>query len=715
MPYTFEFFDAPDKARDRYESVESWMPKFYFRPKVKTSGEDSAEYWCIAYRNEPVTPFAIDRITDVVDPTTMLLMESGLSSEIEAPVAILECGGQRLEQIEPIPGFRERLSIPLSCSHYCRRIRTTSFLNTSGNRLCIDFDMSVLERIQEGKEPDNLIAKRTFEFQGVKTETFAYICWAGLVDCVSTIVVDNKLLAVAFTGQLQLRSPDGETYLRDGRRNVCEKLAIDAAELEGCLETDRTSGLVTTVDETLNVHLSNIARVGCAIARLVTNEYVSKRQEREQYFLSEIDDIFHRKGSHYDLESIGAVLERIRCFMGFEEVYFLLNNVAHPSYHEIVGKASGLLNDAEEDFFLSIGAQELQPPSQVVVFELNKTGRYGNVLTDIVEQVPGLNVERLWIGSCPLPGADNALWLFVPPSTTGSARSPGIISDLDKRTLRRFCASVRDTIGTMFASSMVMRKIGHELGASIQSVISRERAIIDRIKDADVTRKAKRNLLEMHKYHCLVDNLRNLYIRRGHEEYEFRKHGLTRPVMDVYEACLYDDEVLRRGIILREPVLKGNRTILMHLPSMTMAIFNLIQNAIKYSFDNHYIEILGSEVNFECKPGRKTYCLSVTNFGVGITPGEISSGIIFKELYRGVLSRDRNRSGTGLGLAIAKRVVEDHNGSITCSSISAVEIGHLRKHGRSLPEEARGILLDGEDDLKFGYLTTFKVNLPVGA
>ena len=143
---------------------------------------------------------------------------------------------------------------------------------------------------------------------------------------------------------------------------------------------------------------------------------------------------------------------------------------------------------------------------------------------------------------------------------------------------------------------------------------------------------------------------------------------------------------------------------------MMLAIYNLMQNAVKYSFDNHFVSIKGEPVT-TFGQGRM-YQLTISNFGVGILQYEIDRRLIFREDYRGVLSPDRNRIGTGLGLAVVDEIVTRHQGHIDVISISAIEYEQRRKRGGALDKGVIERLIKPGEDLEFGFHTTFVVTLP---
>lgn len=93
---------------------------------------------------------------------------------------------------------------------------------------------------------------------------------------------------------------------------------------------------------------------------------------------------------------------------------------------------------------------------------------------------------------------------------------------------------------------------------------------------------------------------------------------------------------------------------------MEMVIFNLIENAIKYSYRNNQVLI----ETFLEKPD---LVLEVTNNGIYIEPQDLN--VIFEKFVRRPTgAAAHSRIGTGLGLAVAKEIVTIHGGTISARS-----------------------------------------------
>lgn len=92
-------------------------------------------------------------------------------------------------------------------------------------------------------------------------------------------------------------------------------------------------------------------------------------------------------------------------------------------------------------------------------------------------------------------------------------------------------------------------------------------------------------------------------------------------------------------------------------------LYNLIDNAIKFSHDNSVITI-------ETTTKYEKVFLSVKDTGIGIPKDSLKK--IFERFYKTDLSRGKDKKGTGLGLSIVKEIVQSHNENINVISTEGV-------------------------------------------
>ena len=92
---------------------------------------------------------------------------------------------------------------------------------------------------------------------------------------------------------------------------------------------------------------------------------------------------------------------------------------------------------------------------------------------------------------------------------------------------------------------------------------------------------------------------------------------------------------------------------------MSLAVSNVIENAIKYTYK-------GGVVRVTLDADHAFFFVTVTDTGIGIPESEFEN--IFTRFYRIDKTRDRETGGTGLGLAITRSIALLHNGAVRVAS-----------------------------------------------
>jgi signal transduction histidine kinase len=106
-------------------------------------------------------------------------------------------------------------------------------------------------------------------------------------------------------------------------------------------------------------------------------------------------------------------------------------------------------------------------------------------------------------------------------------------------------------------------------------------------------------------------------------------------------------------------VVAGEGTLRADVRKLSLAVSNLVDNAIKYGKEGGRVTVSG-----KIEPPGCT--LEVKDDGPGIPPEDIPR--IFERFYRVDKGRSRELGGTGLGLSIVKHIVESHGGTLHAES-----------------------------------------------
>ena len=92
---------------------------------------------------------------------------------------------------------------------------------------------------------------------------------------------------------------------------------------------------------------------------------------------------------------------------------------------------------------------------------------------------------------------------------------------------------------------------------------------------------------------------------------------------------------------------------------ITLALTNLVENAVKYNKDHGYVKVT-------LDADHQYFIVEVKDSGIGIP--EESYEHIFERFYREDKSHSNEIGGTGLGLSITRNIILMHRGTISVSS-----------------------------------------------
>ncbi len=119
---------------------------------------------------------------------------------------------------------------------------------------------------------------------------------------------------------------------------------------------------------------------------------------------------------------------------------------------------------------------------------------------------------------------------------------------------------------------------------------------------------------------------------------------------------------------IKENILSKNKNVTIHLNlnenilvlgdkmGLISIFINIIENAIKYSYEKKIIHI-------EHKENQNYDIISIADNGIGIP--NLEKNNIFSKFYRIGNEDTRKTKGTGLGLYIVNQIIESHKGKIT--------------------------------------------------
>lgn len=122
--------------------------------------------------------------------------------------------------------------------------------------------------------------------------------------------------------------------------------------------------------------------------------------------------------------------------------------------------------------------------------------------------------------------------------------------------------------------------------------------------------------------------------------------------------------ICRQKTIAIEVILTGDKMyVRADMDKIQQVLYNLLDNAIKFSHHNSVIKIETSEK-------KNKLFVSVKDTGIGIPKEDLK--LIWDRFYKSDLSRGKDKKGTGLGLSIVKEIINAHGEHINVISTEGV-------------------------------------------
>ena len=153
----------------------------------------------------------------------------------------------------------------------------------------------------------------------------------------------------------------------------------------------------------------------------------------------------------------------------------------------------------------------------------------------------------------------------------------------------------------------------------------------------------------------------------------FRNVDITQMILSV--LMTFENDINSKNINIIGFENSGSITAELDKDMMYQVIYNLLENAVKFTDNGGYININISENN------NNTLEISIKNSGTGISNQDIH--YVFDKFYKTDKSRSIDKKGLGLGLYIVKKIVKLHNGDINVKS----KIGEYTQFNLYIPKK----------------------------
>jgi signal transduction histidine kinase len=158
----------------------------------------------------------------------------------------------------------------------------------------------------------------------------------------------------------------------------------------------------------------------------------------------------------------------------------------------------------------------------------------------------------------------------------------------------------------------------------------------------------------------LVENLLDFARMEGGAK-EYRLEALDAATLVKDTVSEFQEEVLPRGYQVGLSIEDPEATLQADGEALRRALWNLLDNAVKYSPDCHTVWVEVAREENQCR-------ILVRDRGLGISPPEQKH--IFEKFARSTSSKTAGVKGTGIGLSMVDHIVRAHRGRIRVESES---------------------------------------------
>jgi len=252
---------------------------------------------------------------------------------------------------------------------------------------------------------------------------------------------------------------------------------------------------------------------------------------------------------------------------------------------------------------------------------------------------------------------ERTLELYGPPRRTlvvstrsidNGQRTLGVTAVIEDVSERRRLEEVRRDF---------IANVSHEMKTPMGALGLLAETLLDETEPAVSRRLAERIHMEAFRISRVIDDL--LDLSRIESEATPPREPVLVNLVIAEAAERVREAAAQRGVTIELTEPSPPVAILGDRRQLTSAVFNLLDNAVKFSYPN-------STVQCRATVGDQKVTISIQDSGVGIPTRDLER--IFERFYRVDPGRSRATGGTGLGLSIVRHVAHNHHGRVEVDS-----------------------------------------------
>ncbi|MCL5446520.1 MAG: ATP-binding protein [Actinobacteria bacterium] len=234
-------------------------------------------------------------------------------------------------------------------------------------------------------------------------------------------------------------------------------------------------------------------------------------------------------------------------------------------------------------------------------------------------------------------------------------KSLGVIAIIEDVTERRRIDEIRRDFVT---------NVSHELKTPISALGLLAETLVDEEDTTVAKRLGSRIQKEAFRVSRVIDDLLDLSRIEAEESPQRDPVEIGLIVADAIERVRGAADQRSIEIDATEP--DHPAAVLGDRRQLTSAVYNLVENAVKFSDAGNSIEVVTSYSDANATGDAPEVAVSVTDHGIGIPAKDLER--IFERFYRVDISRSHQAGGTGLGLSIVRHVASNHGGRVEVDS-----------------------------------------------
>jgi len=591
-------------------------------------------------------------LTDVWDEDLIKFFQSGASVHLKMPTSIVELRGEG-GATECFPTYDRWLNY---CS-FCRQLRGEL---EGGEEACTRCDAQNARDFLNG---------RLKPLPGRKA--LSYHCHMGLSNHVAPIEVEGCRVATLFAGQMRAACEKelADLQLADIRRHVDEIGGPRSSIQASPEERQILRSLIEEIPREDAATLTRLESEAEGISGFAAEAWRRKKEQREDAVLANLD--FQPTGDGQALDSgLKKLLEDAVKWCGVE---FAVAFTAEQSEKPFLGK------------FVHFGVPDelLAEPLQ---FNWGKAGpplpSSGPVDSKLDNQLVARGTrgprakalaERIEFAYAVALGTEHRMVLCLGRRKDGL--SLGNEFSFLSRLASAICHPYLERQQFLEVRDLkehwedVASLIGHEVRNSITGIVNETQVAEDfaLTEKPWISKERAEEAFRTVKEECMWLSVRasetlefwHSIGGRTHRKFE------QRSLRDIVETCGEGARALagRRNLEIRIDLPPYRLPLIWALGrTLEIAIGNILENAVKYSFDGRYIVL-------RVRTSKGWVTIEIENYGIGIPEKERE--LVFEKRYRGKYRGSQTvRQGEGLGTWQAREIARAHGGDITCSSRS---------------------------------------------